>query len=209
MNRSLRAPGLPPVLVALAVLVVLADATLVTGAVLGDRAGPIRDAVRTVTTATGTAFGGSGGDAPGEADGRIGDREVTIDDDVPAVTRLDPELRAAVRAASRAAEADGIAVHLTSGWRSEHYQQSLLDEAVATYGSREEASRWVASPTTSAHVTGDAVDVGPTDAAYWFSQHGARFGLCQVYGNEIWHYELRDTTDGTCPPPLADGAAAG
>lgn len=207
MNRSPRAPGLPPVLVALATLVALAAATLVVGAVLEGRAGPVRDAVRAVTTAT--ALGGLDEGAPGEADGRIGDREVTIDDDVPAVTRLDPELRAAVREASRAAEAEGIEVRLTSGWRSEAYQQSLLDEAVATYGSREEASRWVASPATSAHVTGDAVDVGPTDAAYWFAEHGARLGLCQVYGNEIWHYELRATTDGTCPPPLPDGAAAG
>lgn len=182
-----------------------------TGAVLGGGTDPLREAVRAVTTSTGGggAAGSVAGGAPGEEDGRIGDRVVTIDDDVPAVTRLDPELRAAVRAATRAAEADGIAVRLTSGWRSERYQQSLLDEAIATHGSREEASRWVATPATSAHVTGDAVDVGPTDAAYWFSRYGAEFGLCQVFANEIWHYKLRDTSDGTCPPPLTDGAAVG
>jgi len=209
VNRSPRVPGPPALLVALAVLALLAAATLVTGTVLGGGTDSLRGAVRAVTTSAVGGGGGATGDAPGEEDGRIGDRVVTIDDDVPAVTRLDPDLRAAVREATRAAEADGVEVRLTSGWRSERYQQSLLDEAIATYGSREEAGRWVATPEASAHVTGDAVDVGPTDAAYWFSRYGAEFGLCQVFGNEIWHYELRDTSDGTCPPMLSDGAAVG
>ena len=49
------------------------------------------------------------------------------------------------------------------------------------------------------HVTGDAVDVAPTAAAYWMSQHGDRFGLCQAYAKEIWHYELLTEPGGTCP----------
>ena len=65
------------------------------------------------------------------------------------------------------------------------------DEAVSKYGSEAEAARWVATPNTSAHVSGDAVDIGPSGAAAWLSEHGAAYGLCQIYGNEPWHYELR------------------
>jgi zinc D-Ala-D-Ala carboxypeptidase len=62
----------------------------------------------------------------------------------------------------------------------------------------------VATPETSAHVSGDAVDVGPSGAA-WLSWHGAEYGLCQIYGNEPWHYELRPEAGGHgCPPVYAD-----
>ena len=87
--------------------------------------------------------------------------------------------------------ATGSCSYVNSGWRSAAYQEQLLDEAVSTYGSRKEAARWVATPDTSAHVSGDAVDIGPTDAAAWLSDHGAGYGLCQIYRNEPWHYELR------------------
>ena len=81
---------------------------------------------------------------------------------------------------------------------------SLFREAVSKYGSEEEAARWVATAETSAHVSGDAVDVGP-DATAWLSEHGAEYGLCQIYGNEPWHYELRpDAIDQGCPPMYAD-----
>jgi zinc D-Ala-D-Ala carboxypeptidase len=49
----------------------------------------------------------------------------------------------------------------------------------------------VATPDKSAHVSGDAVDIGPSGAAAWLSERGAEYGLCQTYGNEPWHYELR------------------
>ena len=143
-----------------------------------------------------------------EEDGFIPEGEaLSPSDDVPALSRLDPELLAAVREAADAAEADGIGAVVTSGWRSERYQRFLLESAVEVYGSEEEAARWVASPEESSHVTGTAVDIGRTDAAYWFAQHGWRFGLCQTYENEIWHYELTVEPGGTCPSPLADAAA--
>jgi LAS superfamily LD-carboxypeptidase LdcB len=65
----------------------------------------------------------------------------------------------------------------------------------------------VATPDTSAHVSGDAVDIGPNRAAAWLSEHGAAYGLCQIYANEPWHYELRtDAADRGCPPMYADAA---
>ena len=77
----------------------------------------------------------------------------------------------------------------------------MLQEAVAEYGSEEEAARWVATPETSPHVSGDAVDIGPSDATAWLSGHGAEYGLCQIYGNEPWHYELRPEADRSGLPP--------
>lgn len=124
---------------------------------------------------------------------------------MPAIANLDPDLLAAVRAASDAAAREGIALDVTSGGRSPALQQRMLDDAVATYGSAEEAARRVSTPARSAHVTGDAVDVGAWDGAAWLGAEGAAFGLCQTYANESWHFELRPAAVAEgCPPMLWD-----
>jgi zinc D-Ala-D-Ala carboxypeptidase len=134
------------------------------------------------------------------ADGVVAGRVTVLDDHVPAVGNLDPALLGALRRAAADAARDGVDVAVTSGWRSAAHQEQLLREAVAEYGSEEEAARWVATADTSAHVSGDGVDVGPTDAMSWLSQHGEAYGLCQIYANEPWHYELRpEAVDGGCP----------
>ena len=141
----------------------------------------------------------------GRADGVVPDHVTVFDDDFPAVGRLDPALRRALRRAARAASGDGVELYVNSGWRSRAYQEQLLREAVAQYGSSAEAARWVATPKTSAHVSGEAVDVGRTDATSWLSEHGAGYGLCQIYGDEPWHYELRsDAVEHGCPAMYAD-----
>jgi zinc D-Ala-D-Ala carboxypeptidase len=118
---------------------------------------------------------------------------------------LDPALRDALGEAAADAADDGVEIVVDSGWRSPEHQEQLFREAVSKYGSEEEAARWVASPETSAHVSGDAVDIGPVAAAAWLSEHGAGYGLCQIYANEPWHYELRpDAIDQGCPPMYAD-----
>ena len=77
--------------------------------------------------------------------------------------------------------------------------------AVAKYGSLDEARRFVSTPEESAHVTGKAVDIGPTDAADWMIRHGAAYGLCPTYVNEPWHYERRVAALGhRCPRMYAD-----
>lgn len=139
-----------------------------------------------------------------EWDGVIGDA-IAVDAARPAVQNLSADLRAALELAASDAEVDGITMLVQSGWRSGEYQEQLLRDAVADYGSLEEAAKWVATPTTSAHVRGEAVDVGPTDAYYWMAQYGADYGLCQVYANEPWHYELTGVDeDGFCPVPYED-----
>jgi hypothetical protein len=127
--------------------------------------------------------------------------------DRPAIAKLDPDLRAAISEAARDARKDGVRMRVTSGWRSRAHQERLLDEAVARYGSLEEALRYVATPDASAHVTGDAVDIGPTDADVWLGRYGAEYGLCQVFANEIWHFELATTPGGDCPEMLPDGSS--
>lgn len=141
----------------------------------------------------------------GEADGAVPDGTTAFDDEIPGVANLEPELLGALRRAATDAAADGVAFVVDSGWRSPAYQEGLLREAVSRYGSVAEAARWVATPETSAHVSGDAVDVGPSEATAWLSARGAAYGLCRIYGNEPWHYELRPDAAGSgCPPMYAD-----
>ena len=124
---------------------------------------------------------------------------------MPGVANLKPALLAALRRAATDAAVNGVRFLVDSGWRSPEYQEQLRREAVLKYGSDEEAARWVATPSTSAHVSGDAVDIGRSDATAWLSEHGARYGLCQIYANEPWHYELRpEAVDHGCPSMYAD-----
>jgi zinc D-Ala-D-Ala carboxypeptidase len=143
--------------------------------------------------------------ALGEADGAMPAGATVFDDEVPGVANLDSDLLGALRRAATDAANDGVEFVVDSGWRSREYQAQLLREAILKYGSESEAARWVATPNTSAHVSGDAVDIGPSGAAAWLSEHGAQYGLCQIYANEPWHYELRpEAVEGGCPPTYAD-----
>ena len=128
--------------------------------------------------------------------------------DAPAVSKLDPVLRDALREAASDAGGEGIELRVNGGWRSASYQRQLLRRAVKTYGSAEVARQYVKPPAESSHVTGEAVDVGPTDAASWLSVYGSEYGLCQIYANEPWHFELATTPGGPCPA-LTSNAAGG
>ena len=158
------------------------------------------------------ALHGDRGDTSTEADGDITEADGALPDGVrpfdagyPGVANLDPDLLERLRAAATDAADDGIEFYVNSGWRSPEYQNQLLREAVADYGSEAEAARWVASADRSAHVSGNAVDVGSFDAAAWLAEHGAAYGLCQIYSNESWHYELHpQATERGCPPMYAD-----
>jgi hypothetical protein len=137
--------------------------------------------------------------------GALPDGVTVFDDEYPGVANLDPDLLGALREAATDAAADGIEFYVNSGWRSPEYQNQLLREAVSEYGSEEGAARWVATADTSPHVSGNAIDIGPFDATAWLSEHGAQYGLCQIYRNEPWHYELRSqAVDHGCPRMYAD-----
>lgn len=140
-----------------------------------------------------------------EASGVLPDGASVFDDQYPGIANLDADLLRALRRAAEAADDAGVEFRVNSGWRSPEYQERLLSEAVATYGSKSEAARWVATATTSPHVAGKAADIGGPSAAAWLAVHGSTYGLCQIYRNEPWHFELRRaaTKDG-CPSMYRD-----
>jgi len=142
--------------------------------------------------------------AVSEKDGVLPDGVTVFDAEYPGIANLDADLLTALRAAARAA-GSGTRFVVNSGWRSRTYQDRLLQQAVSTYGSEQAAARWVATADTSPHVAGDAVDIGPAAADAWLARHGTAFGLCQIYRNEPWHFELRPqaVTRG-CPSMYAD-----
>lgn len=145
----------------------------------------------------------------GVDDGLIHEEDqVSVFDQTPAVANLDHELLAAVQAAAVAADQDGVRITVNSGWRSPAYQEVLLAEAVEKHGSAEEAARWVATAENSEHVSGDAVDLGPVAGQDWMSRHGAEFGLCQIYANEPWHFELRPAAVANGCPVMYDDPTA-
>jgi hypothetical protein len=120
---------------------------------------------------------------------------------------LDPELAERFAAAQTAAAADGVELTLTSGWRSADDQQRIVDATLERYGTPE-GYRWVLPPEDSAHVQGLAVDVGPTEGAYWLQQHGLELGLCPTYANEVWHFEKLPDGAAECPEPHEDASWA-
>ncbi|MCO5952004.1 M15 family metallopeptidase [Microbacterium yannicii] len=195
--------------VILALVVVCAvsvGAALHQSAAAADRSGPGSPPPRPGTAAP------AQGDAEASADGVVTEEDGILpagvsvfDDAYPGVARLSPELGDALRRAADDAAQQGVVIHVNSGWRSPEYQDQLLQDAVSDYGSEAEAARWVATAATSAHVAGEAVDIGSFDAVAWMSTHGAAYGLCQTYSNESWHFELRpDAVRGGCPTPYAD-----
>ncbi|WP_245866532.1 M15 family metallopeptidase [Diaminobutyricimonas aerilata] len=146
-----------------------------------------------------------GPDATSVEQGGLPEGVTAFDEGYPGVDRLEPDLLSALQEATTAAAVDGVDIVINSGWRSREHQEQLMRDAIVKYGSAEEAARWVATPDTSAHVTGAGVDVGPFEGTLWLSEFGARYGLCQIYGNEPWHYELRpEAIDQGCPEMRAD-----
>ena len=143
---------------------------------------------------------------PTTADGFVDEfAPISLADDAhPAISGLDDALRTAMRSAEDAAARDGIRFAVTGGWRSREYQQWLLDTRIAEWGSEAAAREFVATPDSSRHVTGDAVDIGSVDAQYWLVEHGWQWGICQTYANEPWHFELATAPGGVCPEMRLD-----
>ena len=143
-----------------------------------------------------------------EDDGALPDGVTVFDDGYSGVANLDPDLLRALREAATDAAEDGIELYVNSGWRSPAYQDQLLREAVVRVrlGSRK---RPAGSPPRTRPRTcpGTRSTSGRSHATAWLSEHGAGYGLCQIYRNEPWHYELRPAAiDRGCPPMYADSA---
>lgn len=102
---------------------------------------------------------------------------------------LDERIADAMRSFVAGAEAEGLSVYLSSGYRSYDEQTYLFNAKINSGYSREDAARIVAPPGTSEHQTGLCCDITykyvnpkywadlePTDLYQWMSQH------CQEYG---------------------------
>lgn len=80
---------------------------------------------------------------------------------------------------------------INSGYRSVEQQTVLWNQALAKYGSVEEARKWVAPPGNSQHNSGNAADLGfgSDEARQWVHANAAAFGLHFRLDNEDWHIE--------------------
>nr|WP_030426676.1 D,D-peptidase/D,D-carboxypeptidase VanY-N [Allokutzneria albata] len=122
---------------------------------------------------------------------------------------LDPRARKAFEAArTQAFWQDGQLIGLTSGHRDAAEQYRMFMEEVRRSGSWGAARRTVLPPEESSHVRGIAMDVRPTEGAYWLELHGGRYDLYRTYDNEWWHFEYRPETDGRPPVRMPHPGAA-
>ena len=142
----------------------------------------------------------------GEADSAVPDGTTVFDDEIPGVANLDSDLLGALRQAATDAADDGVEFVVDSGWRSPEYQEQLLRRGGrrSTAQKRKPPAGWP-PPTRLRTCRGTRSTSGPPMPRRGCPQHGAEYGLCQIYGNEPWHYELRpEAGDHGCPPMYAD-----
>ncbi|HET7121711.1 MAG TPA: transglycosylase SLT domain-containing protein [Solirubrobacterales bacterium] len=116
-----------------------------------------------------------------------------------------PDVAAAYDRMTAAARADGLALIVVSGFRSDAEQAALF--------AAHPDPTWVAPPGHSLHRCATELDLGPASAYAWLAANAARFGFAQRYSWEPWHYGFA-----TGPEPCSaagetsttvNGAAAG
>jgi soluble lytic murein transglycosylase-like protein len=151
------------------------------------RTGAARRAARITATAEAelapAALAGTGGGYAGPLATRQGER-------------MRPDVARAFDRMERAARADGIALIITSAYRSDAEQAVLF--------ARNPDPRWVAPPGRSLHRLGTELDLGPPAAYAWLAKHARRFHFVQRYAWEDWHYGYTLNAQSS-PPPTADG----
>ena len=113
-----------------------------------------------------------------------------------------PALAAFTAARTEAFWRDGQLIGLTSGHRDPAEQQRLYAAEVRRTGSPRAARRRILPAAESAHVSGVAMDVRPTEGARWLEEHGGRYCLFRIYDNEWWHFEHRPEGGSQAPPRL-------
>ena len=79
-----------------------------------------------------------------------------------------------------AAQADGIALIVVSGFRSDAEQAALF--------AAHPDPTWVAPPGHSLHRCATELDLGPESAYGWLAANASRFGFVQRYSWEPWHF---------------------
>jgi soluble lytic murein transglycosylase-like protein len=91
-----------------------------------------------------------------------------------------PDVAMAFDRMEQAARADGVALAIASGFRSDAEQARLF--------AAHPDPKWVARPGTSLHRLGTELDVGPAAAYGWLAANAPRFGFVKRYSWEPWHW---------------------
>jgi soluble lytic murein transglycosylase-like protein len=91
-----------------------------------------------------------------------------------------PDVALAFDRMERAARADGVALLVTSAFRSDAEQAELFR--------LHPDPRWVAPPGRSLHRLATELDLGPRSAYGWLAKNAGRFHFVQRYAWEPWHY---------------------
>jgi hypothetical protein len=91
-----------------------------------------------------------------------------------------PDVAMAFDRMEKAARADGVALTVTSGFRSDAEQARLF--------AAHPDPKWVARPGTSLHRLGTELDLGPASAYGWLAANAPRFGFKKRYAWEPWHF---------------------
>ena len=110
-----------------------------------------------------------------------------------------PDVAPAFDRMEAAARADGVALTITSGFRSDAEQAILW--------ARNPDPKWVARPGTSLHRNGTELDLGPPAAYAWLAANAPRFHFIKRYHWEPWHFGFALNT-GSSLSTGGDGAAA-
>jgi hypothetical protein len=107
-----------------------------------------------------------------------------------------PDVALAFDRMERAAREDGVALLVSSGYRSDAEQAELF--------SLNPDPKWVAPPGTSLHRNATELDLGPRSAYGWLALNAPRFRFIQRYPHEPWHfgYTLNPRSS---PRPAAGG----
>lgn len=134
----------------------------------------------------------------------LGNAALTRTDKRP--TQLVQQLNARFLVARVAARKKGYDINITSGYRSLGRQSYLFERAVKKHGSKAKASKWVLPPKQSNHPWGLAIDINygingtkAKQSATWLGKNGYKYGLCQRYKNEWWHFEPLVAPGTQCP----------
>jgi nitroreductase len=91
-----------------------------------------------------------------------------------------PDVAAAYDHMVLAARADGIALLVVSGFRSDAEQAALF--------AAHPDPKWVAPPGQSLHRCATELDLGPESAYAWLAANAGRFGFLKRYEWEAWHF---------------------
>jgi hypothetical protein len=114
-----------------------------------------------------------------------------------------PDVAQAFDRMSAAARADGIALVISSAFRSDAEQAVLF--------ARNPDPKWVAPAGESLHRNATELDLGPRSAHGWLAANAGRFHFLQRYSWEPWHYGyvLNPRSAPRPRPASADGTSGG